>query len=168
MKFHRKPESEEDSLEMTPMIDVTFLLLVFFLCTLQFKTLEGRLSAHLPKDEGMAANPEPPREKLHIGIQVLHPGERMDATGTRPYEDPTGKSRVTYRNRQLQYTVGTLEFRDLHRLGAWLRQRKAGSQELPIVLDPSIHTILGDVVPVLDQAVQAGFGEVQFSGAGPR
>jgi len=30
---------EEHELEMTPMIDVTFLLLIFFMCTLKFKTL---------------------------------------------------------------------------------------------------------------------------------
>ena len=39
-------------LEMTPMIDVTFLLLIFFIVTLNFRTLEGRLDANLPKENG--------------------------------------------------------------------------------------------------------------------
>ena len=43
---------EGERLSMTPMIDVTFLLLLFFLCTLQFKTLEGKIPALLPKDVG--------------------------------------------------------------------------------------------------------------------
>ena len=36
------------------MIDVTFLLLVFFVCTMQFKVLEGKLPTHLPKEGGHA------------------------------------------------------------------------------------------------------------------
>ena len=44
---------ETCDLPMTPMIDVTFLLLIFFMCTLKFKTLEGKLAAYLPKDVGV-------------------------------------------------------------------------------------------------------------------
>ncbi|MDF1837417.1 MAG: biopolymer transporter ExbD, partial [Planctomycetota bacterium] len=40
-------------MDMTPMIDVTFLLLIFFMCTLKFKVLEGKLTAYLPKDVGV-------------------------------------------------------------------------------------------------------------------
>ncbi len=39
---------------MTPMIDVTFLLLIFFMCTLNFKALEGILQAYLPKEDGQS------------------------------------------------------------------------------------------------------------------
>lgn len=37
---------------MTPMIDVVFQLLIFFLCTLQFPELEGKLVNFLPKHIG--------------------------------------------------------------------------------------------------------------------
>jgi len=53
-------QKEKHELEMTPMIDVTFLLLIFFMCTLKFKTLEGKLAAYLPKDVGVnQADAEP-------------------------------------------------------------------------------------------------------------
>ncbi|MHC4597463.1 MAG: ExbD/TolR family protein [Planctomycetota bacterium] len=42
--------SEPPELSMTPMIDVTFLLLVFFMVTSRFKTLEGKLSVFMPND----------------------------------------------------------------------------------------------------------------------
>lgn len=48
---------EEVKLELTPMIDVTFLILIFFMCTLKFKTLEGKLLSYLPTDRGLANNP---------------------------------------------------------------------------------------------------------------
>lgn len=41
---------EQKGPDLTPMIDVTFLILVFFLCTIKFKTLEGKLDSYLPKD----------------------------------------------------------------------------------------------------------------------
>jgi biopolymer transport protein ExbD len=39
---------------MTPMIDVIFQLLIFFVLTMKFKETEGRLLSQLPKDKGMA------------------------------------------------------------------------------------------------------------------
>ena len=42
-------------IELTPMIDVTFLILVFFLCTIQLRSLEGQLESHLPRSSGEVA-----------------------------------------------------------------------------------------------------------------
>jgi biopolymer transport protein ExbD len=46
-------EKDKAELSMTPMIDVTFLLLIFFMCACKFKTFEGKLAAYLPKDKGL-------------------------------------------------------------------------------------------------------------------
>ena len=40
------------TLNLAPMIDVTFLLLIFFLVTTTFKRAEGIFASHLPKDAG--------------------------------------------------------------------------------------------------------------------
>ena len=40
---------------MTPMIDVVFQLLIFFLVNMKFKTLDMKIEAFLPKDRGLAA-----------------------------------------------------------------------------------------------------------------
>ena len=53
-----KVTEEQVELQMTPMIDVVFLLLIFFMCSTKFKTLEGKLEAYLPKDLG----PSPPTD----------------------------------------------------------------------------------------------------------
>ncbi len=57
MARRRTPRGEEASHELTSMIDVTFLLLVFFVCTMQFRILEGKLPTHLPTDRGDSAVP---------------------------------------------------------------------------------------------------------------
>ncbi len=41
-------------LNMTPMIDVVFQLLIFFMLTMHFKEVEGKLLSQLPKDKGLA------------------------------------------------------------------------------------------------------------------
>ena len=63
--------SEEIKMEMTPMIDVTFLLLIFFLCTIKFKLLEGKLAAYLPKDVGVNSSQADPKDMLG-GAQSIH------------------------------------------------------------------------------------------------
>lgn len=62
---------EEVKMELTPMIDVTFLILIFFMCTLKFKVLEGKLVSYLPTDQGLSnKKPEVPKEDAEIRIRV--------------------------------------------------------------------------------------------------
>lgn len=58
--------------DITPMIDVVFLLLIFFMCTLDFKKLESKLTAHLPADRGIAQNFEllKPVEEMRIHLSM--------------------------------------------------------------------------------------------------
>ena len=49
---------EEVEMNMTPMIDVTFQLLIFFIITLKFKLLEKKLNSYLPTDFGTNASPQ--------------------------------------------------------------------------------------------------------------
>jgi biopolymer transport protein ExbD len=79
---------EEVKLDMTPMIDVTFLLLTFFMLTMKFRVLEGKLDAQLPKDMGQAAGGAPvDREKVRIRIQVIkekvHPPQLFNMVSKR-------------------------------------------------------------------------------------
>ena len=79
----RELASSEAELEMTPRIDVSFLLLIFFMCTIKFKTLEGKLAAYLPKGEGPSAAPVEPSAPYNFVIGVTVPGHRVSAA------DPT-------------------------------------------------------------------------------
>ncbi len=46
---------EKAEMDMTPMIDIVFQLLIFFLLSAKFIALEGQLSSYLPKDRGLQA-----------------------------------------------------------------------------------------------------------------
>ncbi|MHC4935140.1 MAG: ExbD/TolR family protein [Planctomycetota bacterium] len=64
----RKKDAEEISaeLDMTSMIDVVFLLLIFFMCATKFKQPEGELTTYLPRDRGTSG-----------GSPVVDPGCRI-------------------------------------------------------------------------------------------
>ncbi len=161
-KDHRSREIE---LEMTPMIDVTFLLLVFFLCTIRFKTLEGKLSAFLPKDAGVNDRRAEIDTRVDVAIRVVDAGERRDA---RDASLPWGGSgRFQLVGRRLEYTVGPHRSGELDSLAERLRAlRAAGADgDGDATLEPGPGTVYADVVGVLDALAGAGFTSIAFTGA---
>ena len=46
------PDGNKAEADMTPMIDVVFLLLIFFMLATKFKMPEGTLRSYLPKNRG--------------------------------------------------------------------------------------------------------------------
>ena len=52
----RNPESLELDINMTPMIDIVFQLLIFFVLTAKFIQHEGELRSYLPKNRGDTPN----------------------------------------------------------------------------------------------------------------
>ncbi len=67
---------EETKPNLTPMIDVVFLLLIFFML-MKFKTYEEKLDSHLPQDEGMMDTDPDVQENLTI---QLNPYSEQDPT----------------------------------------------------------------------------------------
>lgn len=167
--------SEEVTMEMTPMIDVTFLLLIFFMCTLKFKTLEGKLSAYLPKDVGVNQSDAEPIEKVAIilrprfaGTKHYPPTKGNEVVGPK-YDDPTGLKRFVWGpDRVLEYSVGSTKTTDLIEIGDRLAKIfKDRDDDAPATIDARPGTCYGDVVPLLDAAVAAGFEDITFVGAYP-
>ena len=162
---------EKSELEMTPMIDVTFLLLVFFLCTLRFKTLEGKLSAYLPKDVGSAPRASEPLEKVEVVIRVLEPGARLVPGSSLPREDGDPGRFVFGNDRRVEYGVATFATTDAAALAERLRsirgQRLAARPlaPVPVSIDARAGTIASDVTRALDAVLEAGFTDVTFVAA---
>ena len=49
--------SDEDNpipLNVTPLIDIIFCLIIFFMCSFKFKQLEGMFDSWLPRDKGVS------------------------------------------------------------------------------------------------------------------
>ena len=70
-KITEEAAKEEVDMQMTPMIDVCFLLLIFFMCSIKFKLLDGKLAAYLPRDVGVNATPaDEMLEKIDIDVKI--------------------------------------------------------------------------------------------------
>ena len=159
---------EEEGLSMTSMIDVTFLLLIFFMCTIKFKTLEGKLSAYLPKDVGVNSSDAEPILKVEIELRVVEEGVKLQPEKGKPATQPwTGEGRYVFApgTRQIMYVVGPKKYTDLNELGKRLSKLHEEDDERPATISARRGVVYGDVVPVLDAAIEAEFTEVTFVGA---
>ncbi|MHC4823061.1 MAG: ExbD/TolR family protein [Planctomycetota bacterium] len=151
---------------LTPMVDMTFLLLVFFLCSMNFNSLEGTLDGALPKDRGIP-NWGSYGDRLDLVMFVDEPGTLdPDAGGINP-------SRLDYRDRRIRIEVGTRvvyfhpsgieDPKDpIPELSALIKSWE-GYRQIPCTIDPRSGTTYGEVVVVLDLATRLGIEEITFA-----
>ena len=127
---------------MTPMIDVVFMLLIFFVWTASFQIAELTLPSSLitqPMDQG---NTQLQPEFEDFERIVVRVGWHENA--------PTW----------VVNDVPVVRFADLRtRLMAVARIKN----DLPVLVDPDGEVPLGDVISVYDAAREAGFENVQFA-----
>jgi len=167
----KKKKFKEVKTDMTPMIDVTFLLLIFFIVTLKFKILEGRLDAALPKDRGTSTSEAEEIDKIDILIKVAEPGELIDEKGT--------KGLLLYEGREIKVQIGEQKFRynpfaitnpedpipELTTfLQALLDSPEYSIDETPVSLDARKGVVYGDIVVLLDVVIREKFQKVSFAG----
>lgn len=161
-------QSEVVEMEMTPMIDVVFLLLIFFIVTLKFKVLEGKLTAYLPKDVGVNTSEAEPIEKVAILLRPRVEGTKLSADRKSVYDPTSGKRFVWGPDRVLEYSVGSTKTTNLDEIGKRLAKIfKDRDDGAPATIDARPGTCYGDVVPLLDKAIDAGFTDITFIGAYP-
>jgi biopolymer transport protein ExbD len=149
------------------MIDVTFLLIIFFMCTLKFKVLEGKLSAFLPKDVGVNTTPAEPKEKIEIRLDVKNPGNKIKPDGgAYTNEDAAARLRYVFDNsRVITYSVGAKKTTDIEEVRRTLESFYKQDKERPATIDPRKDVITSDVVALLDVALDIGFSDITFVGS---
>ena len=132
--------------KMTPMIDVVFLLLIFFVWTASFHIVEHILPSRVSEirgDESPRPNEPPPPEADFHDVVV----------------------RVLWTNGHVSWRVGDELLDDLAGVEAKLARIFQANAEAPLIIDPDNATPLGDVIDVYDLSRRVGFDEVQFAAA---
>jgi biopolymer transport protein ExbD len=84
MKFRHASTAEDQKiqLQMTPMIDIVFQLLVFFLFTFRMGGQEGEFNVKMPLKAQQAPEPDPsPPLTLHIRLRADASGQLLPADG---------------------------------------------------------------------------------------
>ena len=127
---------------MTPMIDVVFLLLVFFVWTASFQAVEYLMPSRLSNMTGGTSETEVSPELLDLEQVVV---------------------RLVNDNGQLSWLVNDEPLSDLQQVETRLSQVAAIRNDLPVIVDPDPVVSIGDVIDVYDAATVAGFENVQFT-----
>ena len=133
MKFKRSTQ-DDLSINITPLIDVVFLLLIFFMVTTTFSR-ETRLLVNLPE-----ANAELSEETEINQIEILVTEEGSYAIN--------GRSLV---NSQIETLMRGLEI------------ESGGNQDLPILLIADAEATHQSVVTAMDAIGQAGFSRLNIA-----
>jgi len=118
---------EKIELQMTPMIDIVFQLLVFFIMTFKIAALEGDFNIQLPASEGDAALAEP-QENIVLRVQM------RDANGDGELDANTfrvNQKRLTYKVN----SRGVIEMPELTRLVVQSLHRGDNGPETPIEVE---------------------------------
>lgn len=146
----RVPSSHHDlagrtDATMTPMIDVVFLLLIFFICTASFQISEQLLPSSVKMEEGAGIT------EVEVTPEMEDLQEVVIEVGW------SGSSPTWIVNEQPVASFGSL--RDV------LRGVAAVDLDVPVILDVAEAVPLGHVVDVYDAARVSGFEQIQFAAA---
>ena len=140
----RRQESKKMQPPLTPMIDVTFQLLLFFLLTFTFREEEGQIRGALPK-KGSGGVAEKEKLKQPIRIHILPSNNRKDAI----FEVEGVHEQITNGEQLYQFLLQ--------------RKQALQSAEGPIIIRPDAYVRWQHVVEVFNQAVRAKFLNIGFA-----
>jgi biopolymer transport protein ExbD len=134
----RKKRTPE--LRMTPMIDVIFLLLVFFVCTANFQQIEGVL----PTNMSLSGS-----SPIEIVLPKL---ENLD----------TAQIRLTFDNVPHWQIEGN-QCRSIQNVQEVLQKLREIRQDIPVIIDSSENVPMEHVIDVYDACRSAGLSRIQFA-----
>jgi biopolymer transport protein ExbD len=147
----RRPPCHHDQrgrldVKMTPMIDVIFLLLIFFVCTASFHSPEKVLPTRLSLPGAIHSDVPIDPQQLdleEIVVEVL-------------WRNVEGRWRAQWQINDRDYT----RLAEVRAVLAAVRQLKS---DLPVILDVEPDVPMEDVIDVYDLCREVGLERVQFA-----
>ncbi len=155
---------DESQLNMTPMIDIVFQLILFFLFSLRFKSIDWRIESQLPDKLGIDVGPPVDLPTLKASLTRIDP---EDAVHARTQVKIAGETWILADH---PAAAGPSRTEVLSRIEARLRTLYLATH-LPGAIEakPPRGGLVPheDVVGVLDAFIGAEVPEVMFEGAAP-
>ena len=137
MKFPRRPQ-RDNSINLTPLIDVVFLLLIFFMVTTTF-TRETRMLISLPEAEAESIA----REEKIVELVVSKDGSYA----------VDGQSLIN---------------RDIKTIMAALKDASAGDNKMPLVITADALSTHQAMITAMDAAGRLGFETLNIATQQPQ
>lgn len=132
MKFRRQ-STNNDEVNLTPLIDVVFLLLIFFMVSTSF-TKETHLKVDLPQAEGSPSSDQPDQIEILIAVDGSYAVNGRALVNTR-----------------------------LETLKTALENTANGNTKLPLIITADAKTAHQYVVQAMDVAGQLGFVNLRMT-----
>ncbi len=131
-------------IKMTPMIDVVFLLLVFFIWTASFQVVEHVLPSRLSEMAG---------------------SRPVDQDVPPPVEEDFDKVvlRVRWDNDKPAWRINQIDMKSLQQVRSRLEAIASVKRDAPVVLHPDKEVPLGHVIDLYDLTRLTGFELIQFA-----
>ena len=139
--YHGTPRDELE-VKMTPMIDVVFLLLVFFVWTASFERPENLLATSLAaagSGEDVEDFDPPPEDLTHIEV------------------------RIDWRENRPSWTIHQRQLASLADVAQTLRGAAEIDNSLPVILVVNGPVPMGNVIDIYDLSRDAGFVKIEFA-----
>jgi biopolymer transport protein ExbD len=157
-------------LNMTPMIDVSFLLIIFFIC-LPMKALAGKIQAFLPTDKGINPTPVEPPIEIKVSVHIVARAEKQILYPPAPKGDKKVPVPQALENvpTEFKYKIGDGETGSLKEVFEYIKKAYTAVRDTPNA------KITGEikaghkvphkyVVAVLNKFAEAGLQKVDFYG----
>ena len=143
MMVPRKNNPPAIRANMTPMIDVVFLLLIFFICTASFQIVEENLPGQVQLEVPAGTNQkETETEAADIEPVIL---------------------KIGWQQNQPIWDIGGLRCVDFQSLQEKLAAVAAVDSDVPVILVIEPEVPLGYAIDAYDLSRKTGFSEVQFA-----
>jgi biopolymer transport protein ExbD len=142
---HHQQRGQLD-VKMTPMIDVIFLLLIFFVCTASFRSPEKVLPTRLSLPGAVPSDVQPDPDQLDLEKIVV------DLL----WRNVAGTWRA-------QWQINDRDYRRLADVRTVLAAVKQVKSDLPVILDVEPNVPMEDVIDLYDLCREVGLGRVQFA-----
>ncbi len=143
-RTRRRGPRTVDQPNLTPMIDVVFNLLIFFLCTGNFNQPEGLLPSRLPKHHGVAAADELPTSPIRVILRQYGSGDK------------------DYTIRIEQRAQQPASYRELADVLAALRESPAFTAESQVIVVADGNVRWDHLVNAFNAALIAKFKNISF------
>lgn len=129
-------------LNLTSMIDVIFLLLIFFVCTSDFKEPEEQLPTNLALQGAIASQtlPQNERDLGRIVVRIF-----------------------VNRDKRAEYAVDDKRLASIAEVEATLDELRQIDPNVPVVVDPERDVPIENVLDVYDAARRVGLGKIKFA-----
>ncbi len=139
--YHRDERGRLD-VKMTPMIDVIFLLLIFFVCTASFRAAEEVLPTNLSLPGTLPAVEPIDRELEDLDEIVVA---------------------ILWRDGGVGWQINERDLNSLDEVRAVLQATAAVKIDLPVILDADDPVPIAAAIDVWDVCRQIGLEKVQFA-----